>query len=320
MAQKRGRFSLLVGVLLAAILLLYLVTFTVRANEKAIVTTFGRAGEPITRAGLYWKLPWPVQQVYRYDGRLRVYTSKLRQTLTADERYLIVSVAVGWSIDDARQFLRALTNEEKAVDRLRIQLDTVNTNIMKAHQFSDFISAESAAAEGGSGDAPDRFAMIEGEMLELLASEMSQLYGVGVEFVKITRLEMSEAVTEQVFARMREERRVLAEDLRAQGEGEAQRITAEADSFREKELADAEARAKAVMAEGDAAAAVHYDAFGAEPELAVFLRKLEALRKLKERTTVVVDTKTPPWDLLEGAFGVGAGVGAGGAEVGGGGE
>lgn len=294
MARQRGRFSLGLGILIALILILYLVTFTVRANERAVVTTFGKAGPPITKPGLYWKLPWPIQQVYRYDGRLRVYESKLRQTLTADERYLIVSVAVGWSIDDPTKFLQALTNEDKAIERLRIQLDTVNTNIIKAHKFSDFISPDAGSV---------RFDQVEAEMEQLLSQEMMDLYGIGVKFVRISRLEMSEAVTEQVFARMKEERKVLAENLRAQGEGEAEKITAQADSYRDKTLADAEAKAKAIMAEGDAAAAKYYDAFAKHPDLAVFLRKLEALRKLKERTTVVVDTRTPPWDLLNQAFG-----------------
>ena len=60
-----------------------------------------------------------------------------------------------------------------------------------------------------------------------------------------------------------------------------------------------EADAKRIRAEGDRAAAEFYAVFGRNPELAVFLRKLDSLRlTLSEKTTLVVDTRTPPFDLL----------------------
>ncbi len=54
------------------------------------------------------------------------------------------------------------------------------------------------------------------------------------------------------------------------------------------------------MGEGDAIAARYYMVFAQNEELALFLRKLEALGEtLKERTTVVLHTDMPPFDLLE---------------------
>ena len=55
-----------------------------------------------------------------------------------------------------------------------------------------------------------------------------------------------------------------------------------------------------VRAEGDAAAAEFYAVFKEQPELAEFLRKLDALRAvMKGRTTLVFDTSVPPFDLLK---------------------
>ena len=55
-------------------------------------------------------------------------------------------------------------------------------------------------------------------------------------------------------------------------------------------------------AEGDAKAAESYKTFSQDPELAEFLRKLDALRViLQGRTTVVFDTNVPPFDLLNAA-------------------
>ena len=55
-----------------------------------------------------------------------------------------------------------------------------------------------------------------------------------------------------------------------------------------------------IRAEGDAEAAKYYAEFKKNPELAEFLRSLEALRQiLRTRTTLVLDTDTPPFNLLK---------------------
>ena len=53
-------------------------------------------------------------------------------------------------------------------------------------------------------------------------------------------------------------------------------------------------------AEGDAEAAKYSAVFKENPELAVFLRKLDSLRLImKGRTTLVLDTNVAPFDLLK---------------------
>jgi modulator of FtsH protease HflC len=101
---------------------------------------------------------------------------------------------------------------------------------------------------------------------------------------------------------MRAERSRLAESYRAQGEGEANKIRAEAESERDRIIAKAEAEAKRIMGEGDALAARYYTVFSENEELAIFLRKLDALEEtLKEKTTAVLHTNMAPFDLLENA-------------------
>ncbi|GAG92743.1 unnamed protein product, partial [marine sediment metagenome] len=54
-------------------------------------------------------------------------------------------------------------------------------------------------------------------------------------------------------------------------------------------LAAAEARAKAIQAEGDAEAAKYYKMLEADPEFAMFLREIDAAKEtLKERTTIIL--------------------------------
>ncbi|MHC4330350.1 MAG: hypothetical protein ACYSWW_19755, partial [Planctomycetota bacterium] len=62
-----------------------------------------------------------------------------------------------------------------------------------------------------------------------------------------------------------------------------------------------EARAKIIRGKGDADAAGYYAKLDDDPELAMLLRDIEALRKiLADRTTLVVPTDEKPFDLLKG--------------------
>ena len=55
-----------------------------------------------------------------------------------------------------------------------------------------------------------------------------------------------------------------------------------------------------VYAEGDAAAAQHLAVFAENPDLAVFLRKLDSMKRLMgRRTTLVLDTNSAPFDILK---------------------
>ncbi|MHC4686081.1 MAG: hypothetical protein ACYTEW_17450 [Planctomycetota bacterium] len=99
---------------------------------------------------------------------------------------------------------------------------------------------------------------------------------------------------------MRAERNRRTEATIAQGNAEVTKIKTDADSKKTELLAAAEARAKAIRGQGDAEAAKYYKMLEADPALAMFLRDIEALKKiLKERSTVVFSSKTAPFRLLE---------------------
>jgi membrane protease subunit HflC len=146
-----------------------------------------------------------------------------------------------------------------------------------------------------------QFERVEREILDAARPEALRRYGIRLEFLGLRKLSLPEAITEKVFERMRAERREVADQYRSEGEAEAVRIRAEADSAREQKLAAADAEARRIRAAGDAKAAEHYRVFAADPELAIFLRKLEVLEQtLGEKSTVVVSEQTEPFDLLGG--------------------
>ena len=188
--------------------------------------------------------------------------------------------------------------------------------VQRVHRFDARIRAlqgsyeETLTGDGKNGEvafaqlvnidpAALRHDQIEQRVAEAVRPEAEKRYGIEVLFVGLRKLGLPEAITQSVFERMRAEREELAERYRSEGEGEAVRIRAQADSERDQVLARADAEARRLRAEGEAEAAAHYQVFSEEPGLALFLRKLDALREtLGEKSTVVLSADTEPFDLL----------------------
>jgi membrane protease subunit HflC len=78
---------------------------------------------------------------------------------------------------------------------------------------------------------------------------------------------------------MQSERKRVANERRATGAAESEKIRADADRQREVVLAEAYRDAQKVKGEGDAkASAIYASAFGQDPQFAQFYRSLEAYR------------------------------------------
>ena len=124
-------------------------------------------------------------------------------------------------------------------------------------------------------------------------------YGIEIVDLGIRQLGVPGPVTESVFNRMKEEREAVVRTLQADGQSQADSIVGQAKGQATRIKAEAEAKARAIEGQGDAEAAQYYAAFLENPALANFLRRLETLRKtLSERTTLVLDSETPPYNLL----------------------
>jgi membrane protease subunit HflC len=140
---------------------------------------------------------------------------------------------------------------------------------------------------------------IEAEMCQKLDRKASE-YGLTVKAVGINTINIPKSISEKVFERMVQERKVVAERYRAEGKKEAETIKIDSDRKKQISLAEAEAEAKEIRAQGDADAAKYYVAFKQAPELAAFLRKLDSLRKvMRSKTTLILDTDSAPFDLLK---------------------
>ena len=296
--KRRGIFSIIVALLLVATLITFLIAFQVRTSEHALVLTFGSVTRTITEPGLYLKLPYPIQTVEKFDVRMRVLEGKFQEVSTVDGYTLIVNLAVGWSIDDPVAFYNSVQVAERARRQLVALVGSEMGGVVGRHRLDQFVSTD-----------PKRLAFddVEREIIGDVNTEGSvahtakHRYGIRLHFARLTQLGLPEGVTEKVFSRMKAERNRIATKYRSEGDSKAKQIEAEADQQAELIRTRAEAEATRLRGQGDAAAAEAYKVFGKDEGLAIFVRKLDAIRKLKDRLTVILDTRTPPWDLLGGS-------------------
>jgi membrane protease subunit HflC len=94
---------------------------------------------------------------------------------------------------------------------------------------------------------------------------------------------------------------VLISRTESEGNAEADKIKSDADRRAAEQLAVARGRAVEIQSEGEAYAARYLATFQQNPELANFLFRLNALESsLKERSTLIFDQQTPPFDLFRG--------------------
>ncbi|MCD6521301.1 protease modulator HflC [Candidatus Calescamantes bacterium] len=285
---------LLVGILLFIILILYLVAFQVRVDETAVVTTFGKPVRVITSPGLYWKAPWPIQEVYRFDSRIQVLEGKMEEVFTKDGKNIILVTSTLWRIKDPLKFFVSVGGMDEAKKKLSALVRNYVNGIIGTYELSHLVNVKKEEL---------KFDEIQSKITQLARVESEKTYGITIEDVLIKRLQFPQDVTEDVFERMRKERERIAEKYIAEGEGLASDIKAKADAEKERILAEAKAKAKRIRGEGDAEAAKYYDVFTKNEDLAIFLRKLEALENtLKEKSTVILDYRTPPYDLFLGKY------------------
>ena len=103
----------------------------------------------ITEPGAYFKWPWPIQQVYKFDDRIQNFEDKFSENLTADNNNLITSVYVGWQISDAAAFLPNSRGGSlpAAQTMLESMLRSAKIAVVGKHSLSDFVNADPKAVE-----------------------------------------------------------------------------------------------------------------------------------------------------------------------------
>lgn len=292
--MKKNLITIVIAAVLVVIFALLLFTFQVRQSEVAVLTTFGKpAANNIDQPNLYFKWPWPIQQVYRFDQRVQNFEDKYSENLTADNTMLLTSVYVGWRISDAKEFFPKFAggSVEAAQRQLETMLRSAKAAVIGKHNLSDFVNADPKQL---------KLEAIEDEIKTAVQNQLAtQNYGISIDFLGIKKLGLPESVTQTVFDRMKSERQVLISEAQFQGEAEATKIKSAAERQAADVIANANADATRIEGAGVAEAAKTLSVFQQNPELAIFQLQLEALKSsLNQKSTLIFDERTPPFDLF----------------------
>jgi len=277
----KNSFIVLVGVILVALLLSNMFFYQVRYDQVAVRTTFDKADESSVQEtpGLKWRWPWPVNKVALYSKRLQVLEDKIEELQTADGKSVIVRTYLTWRIADPLDFYITLKDPAEANRQLSSRLREIR-GLISNYDFDELVNVDRDKI---------KLADIEQRATTTLDEALRQAgYGIKVESVGIHKIILPESTTQKVFDTMIASRERLAENALQEGQAQASAIRSEATSARERILAFAERKAQAIRSQGDREAAVQYENFAQNEEFAIFLRKIEALKKMLDHNTTFV--------------------------------
>ena len=292
--MKKNLITVIIAAVLVVIFALLLFTFQVSQSEVAVLTRFGKPVANLDQPNLYFKWPWPIQQVYRFDQRVQIFEDKFSENYTADGTMLLTSVYVGWRISDAKEFFPKFAGGSVAAAQRQLEqmLRSAKAAVIGINRLADFVNVDPAQV---------KLEAIETEIKTRVQNELaSHNYGISIEFLGLKKLGLPESVTTAVFDRMKSERNKSISEAQFNGEAEATKIKSAAERKAADLLSDAEAAAISIKGKGEAEAAKTLSVFQQNPELAIFLSQLETLKSsLNQRTTLIFDERTPPFSLFQ---------------------
>ena len=284
---------ILLGVVVVAVFGTAIFSYQVNETERAVVLTFNKiTGEK--GPGLHFRWPLPIQKIQKYDIRLRCFDGnigKLEEIRTADGKNITAGIYTVYRIEDLVRFQMSGGNIVAAEDDLASLMRTVKSAVIGKYNLDQLVNTDPKKI---------MISKMEEEMLALIAPKVKDLYGLEVISASIKTIGVQETPAKAMAERMIQERDAAAAKYKEEGNVKSRRIMTEADTAKRNALTQAEAKATRLRAEGDAAAAQHLAVFAENPDLAVFLRKLDSMKRLMgKRTTLVLDTNSAPFDILK---------------------
>lgn len=276
---------LLIGLVLLAIVVVYDGFFILEEGQQAVITQFGApVGDPVTEAGLHFKLPF-VQHAEMFEKKILIWDGDPNQIPTNDKTFVYLDVTARWRISNALQFLQAVNNQARAQSLLSDIIDgtvrdMVNKNnlieIIRSSDWSIETMSESTSAAAIGTKPENGRDQISDQILEI-ASKVTPQYGIELMDVMIKRVNYIESVRLKVYDRMISERKRIAAEKRSMGEGEKAEILGTVDRRLKEIISNANKEALTIKGKADAEATKIYgDAYSLDPDFYAFLKTLES--------------------------------------------
>jgi modulator of FtsH protease HflC len=271
-------FKNIFGVVLAGVLFLaYSSYFVVTERQKALVSRFGEINRTVDDPGLYFKVPFADTVTYIED-RIFIWENNDRPVQDKASQVYIVDAITLARISDTKKFRETLGADlNQAETRIAARLDSALRQTYGRRSFDAALSSDRAVM-----------------MLEIRDELRKEATTLGIEIVdvRVRRTDLSESVLEQTYERMKSERNAIAADIRSKGEATKTRMYAETDRTYTTKLAEAKRQAEIIRGEGDGERnKIFAQAYQQDPEFFSFYRSMAAYSKSMgaEGTTLVLD-------------------------------
>ncbi len=264
--------------------------FIVDQRQTAIVFQLGEVMRVETTPGIKMKMPL-VQNVRFFDSRILTLDSDdPERFITAEKKNVLVDSFVKWRIFDVKQYYISVGGDEaRAKTRL-----TQTVNAALREEFG-----KRTIHEVVSGQREELMKVVQ-EKTDVDARKI----GVEVLDVRLKRVDFPNTISDSIYSRMEAERKRVANELRATGNAESEKIRADADRQREVILAQAYRDAQKIKGDGDAkSTALYAGAYGRNAEFYSFYRSLDVYKQsFKSKSDVMVlDAGSPFFKYLKGS-------------------
>ncbi len=304
------------GVVLAVLLLILIFasTYTVGEWEQVVITQFGDpAGDPVTTAGLHFKMPF-VQKVNRFEKRILIWDGERNQIPTDDKRFIWVDTTARWRISDPLRFLQSVRTVEGAQSKLDDYLDSAVRDVIGRNKLVEVVRVSNRVLDVVPTEEESDQGPVEAEVRETIAKGRNQLVeemlqtaipkvsDLGIQLIdlRIKRINYVESVRQSVYQRMISERQRIAEQYRSEGRGKKAEVEGQRARDEKKILSEAYRDAQQIIATADAdAARLFAEAYNTDPDFFAFVRTLQAYEEfVGQNHTLVIDPKSDLYKYL----------------------
>ncbi|XCN71361.1 MAG: protease modulator HflC [Candidatus Electrothrix aestuarii] len=287
--------------------------YILQEGKQAVITQFGApVGEPVTDAGLRFKLPF-VQRVRFFEKRILIWDGDPNQIATNDKTFIFMDNTARWRISNALRFLQAVGTEMSAQTLLDDIIngavrDLVNQNdLIEIIRSSDWDKEYSFARSRDAEmmRAPEKGRDKISEMVLQQASKNTEKYGIELIDVMFKRVNYIQSVREKVYSRMISERKRIAAEKRSLGEGRKAEILGKVERELKEITSEAKRQATEIRGQADAEATKLYgESYSKYADFYFFQKSLESYRNIiGANTSLILSPKSELLQYLESTEG-----------------
>ena len=286
----------IVILIVAAFVLIPQAFYKVDETEHIVLTRFGEIRGIESSPGLKMKVPF-IDVANVLDKRLLRVDVPRAGFPDIQSQFLDIDAYVRYRITDPRSFREVLSNEVTAGDRISNLVVAALREEVGMRDREEIIGGNPIDLADGTQQvepivqngvfAREELTRKVRDVADARAKE--QAFGISIVDVRIKRAEFPDSIVGTVFTRMRSEREIQANALRAQGEEQYLSKTADVDRRVEIIGAQADEKANRLRGEGEGQAiSILAEALEQDPEFFAFRRSLQAYSKILNDSTTLV--------------------------------